>query len=90
MHLGHEPTDDELADDFKVTHVPERFRLFYLLTYPDKMALADRTANGESQLFHDFLNTAEQISGFDYKGRFMRVCLVPAFESPSYIGDFQI
>jgi len=90
QRLGHEPRFEELDADFKRTHVPEIFRLFYLLTCPEKMALSDRTVNGEADLFHDFLSTAEQISGGEYRGRFMRIQFVPAFEPEAYRGDFQI
>lgn len=88
MKLGRNPTDCELVEDFQKTHVPERFRLFYLLNSPEKMALADREINGRTYLLYDFLNMAEQISGINYINKFMKVKLVLAF--PERSEDYSI
>jgi len=68
--LGHEPNNLELIEDFRQTRVPERFRLFYLLTYPENMELREDILSWKEHLALSFLAKAEELSGESYLKRF--------------------
>jgi len=62
--LSHEPNSEEFHDDMQKTHVCERFRLFYILTYPERVSMLDEIP--WNSFAYAFLEKAEKISGENY------------------------
>jgi hypothetical protein len=64
--LGRKATSSELADDFYVSRVPYRFRLFYALKYPFKVELRQDISEERAFYARAFTERAEEISGRNY------------------------
>lgn len=66
IKVNHNPCNDELVEDFRRTHNPERFRLYFVLTRPDKVKIRYDISQRQFSLARNFLEKAEKAFGLGY------------------------
>ncbi|MEK6928369.1 MAG: hypothetical protein AABW65_00225 [Nanoarchaeota archaeon] len=69
-HLKREPTPLEIVNDVERFHIGERFRLFYILQFPEKMKIYPDVSSERRLAARGFLSRAKEISGGQYNNFF--------------------